>query len=295
MRKKRDKKFCIMILAVLFTLTTATSLVQAAAPTAGEEVLHMLQQQSAGGTLWNNIMNMLYERLVGPFLHTLPAATPTVPEQKPVTPATKADTTAADNQTTGTATAGLLSGKVVALDPGHGGSNPGAVAGSLHEADINLAVAKRVQSELLRAGAQVVMTRDSDRNVASQGASLAQELAARLNISREKSADIFVSLHTNSNPNPAIAGAMTFYPRSQAADLANAIQTNVIQTTQAVNKRIETADFYVLRNAERPAVLVEMGFITNQAEAAKLADSTYQQKLASGIAQGIISYFSAKP
>lgn len=188
---------------------------------------------------------------------------------------------------------GGLAGKVVVLDPGHGGGNPGAVgAGGVQESSVNLAVALKIKKLLENNGAKVVMTRSTDRYVAAPGSSLGQELQARLNIADANKADIFVSLHSNANQNSAIQGAMTFYHANSAKPLAESIQNSLISSTGAVNKGVETATFHVLRNASMPSVLVEMGFVTNPQEAQKLANASYQEKIATGVYQGIAKYFS---
>ncbi|EGO63211.1 N-acetylmuramoyl-L-alanine amidase family protein [Acetonema longum] len=188
-------------------------------------------------------------------------------------------------------TSSSLKGKTIVVDPGHGGSNPGAVDNNVEEADVNLAVAAMLRNKLAASGANVVMTRTSDRSVAANGSSLGKELQARLDITNKNKADIFVSLHSNSNPDKKIAGAMTFYPKGRSSQLASAIQKELIAETDAVDKGISAGTFYVLRNNAVPSVLVEMGFVTNAAEAAKLKTPSYQQRLAEGVYQGIIRYF----
>lgn len=188
---------------------------------------------------------------------------------------------------------GGLAGKVVVLDPGHGGGNPGAVGpNGVSESNVNLAVALKVRKLLENKGAKVVMTRSTDRYVAAPGSSLGQELQARLDIADANKADIFVSIHSNSNEDENIQGTMTFYNASSAKPLAESVQKTLIKATGAEDKGVETATFYVLRNASMPSVLVEMGFISNGQEEQKLNNSSYQDKIAQGIYQGIAGYFS---
>lgn len=183
-----------------------------------------------------------------------------------------------------------LVGKTVVLDPGHGGTNPGAVANQVEEAQINLDVSLKVKDLLEKEGAKVVLTRDANRNVAAKGVPLSAELQARLDIASAQAGDIFVSIHSNSNENSQIKGAMSFYYDEGSKELAQTIQQQLIQSTKAVDKGIVKENFYVLKNSAVPAVLVELGFVTNPQEAAMLNTKSYQEKLAQGIYQGILAY-----
>lgn len=187
--------------------------------------------------------------------------------------------------------AASLIGKTIVVDAGHGGYNPGAVANGSVEADNNLAVAHLLADKLREAGATVVMTRTEDRAVASDTSSLKNELAARVTLAEKREGDIFVSIHSNSNENSKVYGAMTFYYDEASQALAESVQKNLIYRTKANDKGIQTAGFYVLRNTTMPAVLVEMGFVSNPQEARRLNDPSYRMKLANGIYEGIEEYF----
>jgi len=190
---------------------------------------------------------------------------------------------------------GDLWGKTIVVDPGHGGSNPGATDNGIKEADVNLAIGRKLRDRLAQEGAVVFLTRDANRTVAPEGSSLKQELQARLDIAAAKHADVFVSIHANENDSPAISGAMTFYSgaaNSQSAKLAASIQSALIAKTHAVDKGTSSANFYVLRNSPVPSALVETGFLSNPREAVKLVDDSYQNLVAQGISDGIVQYFS---
>lgn len=184
-----------------------------------------------------------------------------------------------------------LSGKTIIIDAGHGGHNPGAVANGSVEEENNLAVALLLEAQLKDAGAKVVMTRTEDRAVATETSSLREELQARVDIAERHNGDIFVSIHSNSNTNQNVHGAMTFYGGQASRDLAETIQKNLVYRTKANDKGIQTAGFYVIRNTSMPSVLVEMGFVSNPTEAKLLSDPSYRQKLANGIYEGIEEYF----
>jgi N-acetylmuramoyl-L-alanine amidase len=219
-----------------------------------------------GGGALGKLLGFLFNKILGPILNL------------------------GDGISGGANRTGSLSGKVITLDPGHGGGNPGAVGpAGVQESQINLAVALKLKKLLENSGAKVVMTRSTDRYVAAPGSSLGQELQERLKIAEANNADLFISLHSNSNEEPSINGAMTFYYADAAKPLAENIQRSLVKATGAANKGVETATFYVLRNAAAPSVLVEMGFVSNPTEEQKLDSSEYQAKLAQGIHQGIMN------
>ncbi|MGM9607783.1 MAG: N-acetylmuramoyl-L-alanine amidase [Oscillospiraceae bacterium] len=176
--------------------------------------------------------------------------------------------------------------KTVVLDAGHGGSQTGAVYFGVNEKDINLAVEKKVEAILLQQGYNVVMTRTADATVG---------LCDRADIANAVEADVFVSIHSNAAVNSAdFTGIYTYYHPSsrRGARLAQAIQDPICQITGAVDRGIKDADFVVLRETDMCAVLVEMGFMTNSGELQRLITPSYQDKLAAGIAEGIITYLN---
>ena len=191
----------------------------------------------------------------------------------------------------------------VFLDPGHGGSDPGAVAGGYRESDLNLAVAKKVQSLLLNRGYTVYMSRTSDTYVS---------LLDRPQMANNLDANIFVSIHTNSTGAGATtaAGIESYYYKydpnypskinvnmhnnaeriSKSVTLANIIQENMVEYTGASNRGTDGETFAVIREAAMPATLLEMGFINNPSERQKLVTESYQNTLAKAIADGIDEY-----
>lgn len=246
---------------------------------------------SDNGGLLTPLINLLFDKILGPILnifHSNAASTGSAPSSRPSSGSTAVlppvHIAPADS-------GGALSGKVIVVDPGHGGSNPGAVANGTRESDNNLAVGLKLRDKLTRAGARVIMTRDSDRTVAPEGNSLGQELQARVDLAENNHADIFVSVHTNENSDASITGAETFYGSGKTKKLAEAVESNLISETHAVSKGIAPETFYVLRNTTMPGILVEMGFISNATEAARLASDSYRNTIAQGICDGIVDYF----
>ncbi len=175
----------------------------------------------------------------------------------------------------------------VVIDAGHGGKDPGSQAyRKVDEKTINLAVARLVAKKLSARGVKVVMTRNSDVFI---------ELADRAAAGRH--ADLFVSIHADSNPDPSKRGHTVIYPRgadSRSVQLGRFIDHHLTAAgSPRYSLRADNRGLLVLRKAECPAVLVELGYLTNRTEAALLASPEYQEKLATGVANGIIAYLAS--
>jgi len=190
-------------------------------------------------------------------------------------------------------TAGLRN-KVIAIDPGHGGSDPGAIGpNKLQEKTVTLAVAQRVQALLEKAGARVLMTRRTDVDVFGPNASAVDELNARTVGANSNKADVYVSIHINAFTNPSVGGTATYYYQKSNYDalLANCIQSNLVATAGLQDRGTYAAGFYVIKRTQMPAVLTELGFISNPDEEKLLSTPQFQQKMAQGIVQGLDSFF----
>lgn len=169
----------------------------------------------------------------------------------------------------------------IVIDPGHGGSDPGAVGpNGLKEAHVNLAVALKVAEKLRKAGVEVKLTRTSDVFI---------DLQPRCDIANSFGADYFVSIHCNSAGTPEAKGTETYCYKfgGQGEVLAKAIQAELIATTGRANRGVKTANYYVLRRTKMPAVLTELAFISNPEEERLLGSPDYQEKCATAIARGI--------
>ncbi len=174
----------------------------------------------------------------------------------------------------------------VFIDAGHGGTDPGALGYGYRESDLNLQVAKKVESKLKSKGIDVKMSRSSD---------IFYSLSERAEMANDYGADAFVSIHQNSAEAKSANGIETYYNRKKEEDrpLSNDIQKQVISQTGANNRGVKNAEFTVLVKSEMISALVECGFITNELEVKKLSDSSYQDKLATGIANGIEEYLKS--
>lgn len=185
--------------------------------------------------------------------------------------------------------------KIITIDPGHGGSDSGAVGPNGYtEKEGAFTISQKVASILNQSGAKVVMTRDSDVDVYGPNASARNELQARVDVGNNANSDIFVSIHCNAFVNPAANGTQTFYYGSsyQGQRLAQSIQEKMIEANGLRDRGISTCNFYVVKHSYMPAVLIETAFITNYDEEALLSDDEWQTTMAKAIAEGINEYFS---
>jgi N-acetylmuramoyl-L-alanine amidase len=173
----------------------------------------------------------------------------------------------------------------VVIDPGHGGTDSGAVGPTgLREADVTLGIGRMVQQALEREGVRVVLTRPDDSTVG---------LEDRPDPARRESGIIFVSIHANASVSTAQRGTETYYRTHESAALATAVQSEVVRALGEPDRGIRTADFYVLVNTPMPAVLIETAFISNPSEERLLRDPTVQQRIADGIVRGIVRFLGA--
>ncbi|SHI66135.1 N-acetylmuramoyl-L-alanine amidase [Propionispora hippei DSM 15287] len=191
-----------------------------------------------------------------------------------------------------------LSNKVIVVDAGHGGIDSGATRPGVDEKDINLAVALQLKNILNQKGAKVIMSRQTDIELSNEcdnekvRGRYHRDLMARVEMVEESDADLFVSLHANAVRNDKKRGAEVFYYNKSEAGktLANLIQTELCNVT-GISCSVQNADYFVLRRNKIPAVLIELGYITNTEERQLLLAPDYQQKLARAIAEGICKFY----
>lgn len=188
---------------------------------------------------------------------------------------------------------------VVMLDPGHGGYDPGSInPQGVYEKAINLQIAQYVKEMLRPSGIEVFLTRKEDIDYVPNGVKgkttkKQLDLNYRIDMANEAKADIFVSLHVNATATGQNSGAETFYhyKSESGKGLAELIQQELIKIS-GMNCRIaKPGDFYVIRNTSMPAVIVEVGYLSNEKEQKKLQQSWYQEQLSRAIAKGIANYF----
>jgi N-acetylmuramoyl-L-alanine amidase len=179
----------------------------------------------------------------------------------------------------------------VVIDAGHGGYDAGSIGSKgVKEKDTTLPVALKLGSILESKGVKVIYTRKTD-NISLPKNERAN-LAARADISNKANADLFISIHNNSSIFKSAKGAETYYYpfSSKCKSLASNIQSQIIGDMKRYNRGIKTSTFYVLRYVKAPAVLVELGFISNTTEETQLSNANYQSQFANAIAKGILKY-----
>lgn len=173
----------------------------------------------------------------------------------------------------------------VVIDAGHGGSDYGAMRSGINEKDINLDIARRVQAILSSKGVSVAMTRDADETITLQD---------RTMFCAGCCPDVFVSTHVNSSLKPDISGIETHYYHQQSYDLAQTVHASLISEIRAKDRGLFKSKFYVINHTEVPAILVEIGFMSNDGERSDLVTEERKQKTAQAIADGILRYLGRK-
>ncbi len=185
---------------------------------------------------------------------------------------------------------GKINSKTVVIDPGHGGYDSGAVGPTkILEKDVNLAISLKLGAILKANGINVIYTRISD-NV-SWTTDITNDLQTRCDIANNANADFFICIHSNASNNNTAVGTETYYSRNKEKDkaIAETIQNALVAANGLSNRGAQTAGFYVLNNTKMPAVLVELGFISNPREEQLLNSADFQNKCAAGLSNGIIS------
>jgi len=172
----------------------------------------------------------------------------------------------------------------IVIDAGHGGHDRGGMPGQrIPEKDYALDVAKRLDGVLRSAGFRTVMTRKGDYFVTLQD---------RCNISNAQSNAVFVSIHFNGAPNYDASGIETYYYGSRdSAALADRILRKVVSSTGSPGRWARPRPLYVLRHSRFPAVLCELGFLTNRDEARRIGTSAHRQRLAEAVASAIVARY----
>jgi N-acetylmuramoyl-L-alanine amidase len=178
-----------------------------------------------------------------------------------------------------------LVGKIIVLDPGHGGEDSGAWGRQIREKDVNLEIAMRLKDRLEAAGAAVVLTRTDDYFVG---------LYERPYLANYLLADLFISIHTNNHPDLTVHGIEVFhYPGHQASQLlAKDILADIAQNTGLVGLGVKQDDFVVIRESQMPSILVEVGFLSNFQEENTIKTPQFKDNAAMGIYQGILDYYT---
>lgn len=172
--------------------------------------------------------------------------------------------------------------RFVVIDPGHGGGDHGAIRGDISEKDITLDVSKRVRELLEKKGYEVFMTREIDETVSLQ---------ERVEISENLVPDMFVSIHVNSSNSDAPNGLETHYYKDNSLIFAKTVHASMLNHVQANDRGLFKSKFYVINHTTAPAILLEIGFMSNPIERVQLITDFRKQATAKAIAEGIDDYF----
>ncbi|GAB6137601.1 N-acetylmuramoyl-L-alanine amidase family protein [Halanaerobaculum tunisiense] len=181
--------------------------------------------------------------------------------------------------------------KTIVIDAGHGGIDPGTHKEGVLEKDINLAIAHKLVQKLDKGNIKLIMTRKEDKLYQDDRN---KDIIQRAKIANQQEVDLLVSIHVNSFPSANSFGGQTFYAAEdkESKKLAAAIQEQLIKIQPDNYRQIKTGSYYLLRKTDIPAVIVEVGFISNPQDRKRINDPQEQAKIAQAIAQGIINYLN---
>ena len=190
-----------------------------------------------------------------------------------------------------------MKGRRIAIDPGHGGSDSGAIGPTgIMEKSVTMRVSRELKRLLEVEGATVILTRTGDTEVSEKGASATsvEELQARCDVANKAKADIFLSIHADAFTNREVKGTTAYYyaqGTKQSKLLADSVRTALIDAIGTVDRGTQSCNFYVVKHTDMPAILVEISFISNPDEEKMMNSETGIKKIAQGIADGIADYF----
>mgnify|MGYP000856319264 FL=1 len=231
-----------------------------------------------------------------------PAQQPTKPV-KPAPPKTTSPSDQRDGDHTGDDVGHDISdiiglkGKKIAIDPGHGGSDSGAIGPTgVMEKNVTMRVSRELKRLLEAEGATVVLTRTTDTEVSDKGANATavEELEARCEIANRANADIFLSIHADAFTNREVKGTTAYYyakASEKSKRLADSVRLALIDAIGTLDRGTQTCNFYVVKHTDMPAILVEISFISNPDEEKMMNSEEGIKKIAQGIADGIADYF----
>ena len=188
-----------------------------------------------------------------------------------------------------------LSGTIIVIDPGHGGKDPGTTDGKINESNINLSISRYLELELSKMGASVILTRDGDYDLSKPNAKWRKksDFDNRIKLINNSNADLYLSIHLNYLTDSSYWGAQVFYSDEKNKEIASSIQK--IINDELKNNREEKkipSKTYMYSKLNRPGVLIECGFLSNEKEKNLLITQEYQQKLAKVITNGVIDVFN---
>ena len=189
-----------------------------------------------------------------------------------------------------------LFGKVIYIDPGHGGVDPGSIYKDIYEKDINLSISLKLQEKLIEKGAIVYLTRngDFDLSVTNTINRKRSDLSRRANAINKSDCDIYLSIHLNAEASGTWRGPQVFYDdiNENNALIAKILQKNLNNIYKTNRKTKEVNDLYLEKRIKRPGVLLEVGFLSNANDRYLFRQDSFIEKLCEAITNGLIDYFS---
>lgn len=193
----------------------------------------------------------------------------------------------------------ILKGKIICIDPGHGGTDVGAIGHKgnkeIYEKDVTLSIALPLRDMLTSAGAKVVMTRSTDKDVYGPWADDDPELQARCDVGNQANADVFVSIHIDSFSNSSVDGTTAYYYPKTAKDLmlAQMLHQSTMNLLSIPDRGVRSGHLYVNVNTKMPSVLMEMGYISNPHRVQMLTSNWGPKSIAKSLFKGLVDYFAA--
>ncbi|WP_211744942.1 N-acetylmuramoyl-L-alanine amidase family protein [Paenibacillus sp. Marseille-Q4541] len=176
--------------------------------------------------------------------------------------------------------------KTIVIDAGHGNQDPGTIGiTGKKEKDFNLSLALKIEQLLKKESSiKVIMTRNDDNFL---------KLAERVSLANKAKADLFLSIHANSGPASA-TGSETYYNRANSKSLATTVHKYLVQAAGLKDRGVKTGNFAVIRDTTMPAILLEVGFLSNKNDEAALFNETFQNRVAEGVVKGMKEYLGVK-
>lgn len=188
-----------------------------------------------------------------------------------------------------------LFGKIIFVDPGHGGRDPGAIQGSTYEKDLNLEISLVLRDTLMEKGAIVYMTRENDEDLSSKWDPLKKrgDLYRRILMFRKKNADLYLSIHMNYHSDHSQRGIEVLYNSINPQNkVLGTILMDHFKKDFYTKRILRTTNLYMYKNTTVPGVLIECGFISNSYDRANLKNKDYQKRLANTITTSVIEFMS---
>lgn len=190
-----------------------------------------------------------------------------------------------------------LFGKIIYIDPGHGGLDPGAMYSGVKEKDINLEISKKLEKKLVSMGAIVYLTRYDDYDLSANNTinRKRSDLSRRGNAINKSECDMFLSIHLNAEDSGTWRGAQVFYDDTNEKNeqIAKIFQKQFKKYLKSTRDYKKTDELYLQKRINRPGVLLEVGFLSNSNDRYLLKQNSYQDKIVICIVTGLLEYFSA--